>query len=55
MTYSICCESFNKSINAKIICPISNCQFEAKKVIGFLPTTNDPHCMSCKINGNINF
>ena len=51
MTCSICCESFNKSINAKIICPISNCQFEAcKKCVRtyLLSTTNDPHCMSCK-------
>lgn len=51
MTCSICCESFNKSINTKIICPISNCQFEAcKKCVRtyLLSTTNDPHCMSCK-------
>ena len=51
MTCSICCELFNKSINTKIICPISNCAFEAcKKCVRtyLLSTTNDPHCMTCK-------
>ena len=51
MTCSICCESFNKSLNSKIICPISNCGFEACKTCVrtyLLSTTNDPHCMNCK-------
>ena len=58
MTCSICCELFNKSINTKIICPISDCAFEAcKKCIRtyLLSTTNDPHCMSCKNQWEHNF
>ena len=50
-TCSICCENFNKSSNAKIVCPISNCGFEACKTCVrtyLLSTTNDPHCMNCK-------
>ena len=51
MTCSICCESFNKSLNSKIVCPIPNCHFEACKTCVrtyLLSTTNDPHCMNCK-------
>ena len=28
---NICCDKFNKSINTKIICPISTCKLEACK------------------------
>ena len=31
MTCNICCEKFNKSLNAKVICPITACSFEACK------------------------
>lgn len=49
---SICCDKFNKSINTKIICPISTCNLEAcKKCIRtyILNTAHDPHCMNCKM------
>ena len=48
---TICCEKYNKSTNAKIICNITNCNFEACKTCTrtyLLNTTNDPHCMKCK-------
>jgi hypothetical protein len=48
---TICCEKYNKSSNAKIICNITNCNFEACKTCTrtyLLNTTNDPHCMNCK-------
>ena len=51
MTCNICCEKFNKSLNAKVICPFANCNFEACKTCTrtyLLGTTNDPHCMNCK-------
>ena len=51
MTCNICCEKFNKSLNAKVICPFANCNFEACKTCirtYLLGTTNDPHCMNCK-------
>ena len=51
MSCPICCENFNKSLNSKIKCPISNCEFEACKTCTrtyLLNTTNDPHCMNCK-------
>ena len=49
---NICCDKFNKSINTKIICPISTCKLEAcKKCIRtyILNTAHDPHCMNCKM------
>ena len=48
---TICCEKYNKSTNAKIVCNITNCNFEACKTCirtYLLNTTNDPHCMNCK-------
>jgi hypothetical protein len=51
MTCNICCEKYNKSVNAKITCPISTCNYEACKTCVrtyLLNTTNDPHCMNCK-------
>jgi hypothetical protein len=51
MNCNICCEKFNKSVNAKVTCPIAACSFEACKTCVrtyLLNTTNDPHCMSCK-------
>lgn len=51
MDCSICCEKYNKSLNAKITCYFTSCNFEACKTCirtYLLNTTNDPHCMSCK-------
>ncbi len=48
---NICCEKYNKSINAKVICEFSGCGYEACKTCirtYLLGTTNDPHCMNCK-------
>ena len=51
MDCGICYEKYNKSLNAKITCCFSYCNFEACKTCirtYLLNTTNDPHCMSCK-------
>jgi hypothetical protein len=48
---NICCEKYNKSLNAKITCEFSGCGYEACKTCirtYLLGTTNDPHCMNCK-------
>ena len=48
---NICCEKYNKSINAKVTCEIGSCGFDACKTCirtYLLGTTNDPHCMKCK-------
>jgi len=55
---SICINSYNKSTNAKIICPYGDCLFEACKtcVRNYLVnTTNDPHCMNCRKGFNQQF
>ena len=51
MSCNICCEKFNKTINAKVICENVECRFETCKTCVrtyLLNTTNDPHCMNCK-------
>ncbi len=48
---NVCCETYNKSVNSKIICPISSCSYDAcKRCVRtyLLNTTNDPHCMNCR-------
>jgi hypothetical protein len=48
MTCDICCEKYNKSLNAKVTCI---CGFNACKTCVrtyLLTTTKDPHCMQCK-------
>ena len=48
---NICCEKYNKTVNAKVLCEFSGCGFEACKTCirtYLLGTTNDPHCMKCK-------
>ncbi len=48
---NICCEKYNKSLNAKVTCEFAGCGFEACKTCTrtyLLGTTNDPHCMNCK-------
>lgn len=48
---NICCEKYNKTLNTKVTCYISNCGFEACKTCirkYLLATTSDPHCMNCK-------
>lgn len=50
-TCDICCENYNQSTRAKIICEYADCQYSACKncvrtyLIG---TTSDPNCMNCK-------
>lgn len=51
MSCNICCEKYNKSINACVTCEIGNCGFQACKTCVrtyLLGTTSDPHCMNCK-------
>ena len=55
MTCSICCEKYNRSLNAKVTCV---CGFEACKTCVrkyLLSTTKDPHCMECKTAWNTKF
>ena len=47
---SICCEEFNKSTHAKVVCPFNNCAYTSCKKCTrkyLLGTTRGPHCMSC--------
>jgi hypothetical protein len=50
-TCDICCENYNQSTRAKIICEYADCQYSACKncvrtyLVG---TTSDPNCMNCK-------
>ena len=55
MTCNICCEKYNKSLNAKVTCI---CGFVACKTCVrtyLLSTTKDPHCMDCKIQWSAKF
>lgn len=48
---SICCEIYNKSLRAPIICSYEDCHFEACKTCirtYLTSTTQEPHCMNCK-------
>ena len=48
---NVCCENYNKSLNAKVVCEFSGCNYDACKTCVrtyLLGTTNDPHCMNCK-------
>lgn len=47
---SICCENYNKSLRAPIICCHDSCQFKACKTCirqYLLSTSKDAHCMNC--------
>ena len=58
MECSICCEKFNKSLNAMVKCPNSECGFDVCKSCVrtyLLGTTNDPHCMNCKVQWSEKF
>jgi len=58
MICGVCCEKYNKSYNAKIVCEFNGCGFEACKTCTrtyLLGTTNDPHCMNCKNQWPIKF
>jgi hypothetical protein len=55
MACNICCEKYNKSLNAKVTCI---CGFVACKTCVrtyLLSTTKDPHCMDCKIQWSAKF
>ena len=55
---NICCGKYNKSVCSKVICPFSDCGFEACKTCirtYLLGTTNDPHCMQCKKMWSVKF
>lgn len=57
-TCAICCENYNKSIHAPIICEYGDCEFKSCKSCVrqyLLSTTNDPHCMNCKKAWSQNF
>ena len=57
-TCNICCEKYNKSLNAKVVCEIPSCKYEVCKTCVrtyLLGTTNDPHCMNCKNPWSIKF
>ncbi len=54
----ICCEKFNKSTHATVVCEFSDCNFTACKSCVrsyLLGTTADPHCMNCKKSWNEKF
>ena len=58
MQCGVCCEKYNKSSNAKVVCEFNGCGFEACKTCirtYLLGTTNDPHCMNCKNQWPIKF
>ena len=51
MSCDICCENFNKSNHAKVICPYDSCQFQSCKLCVrtyILGSVSEPHCMNCK-------
>ena len=55
MICNICCEKYNKTLNAKVTCI---CGFVACKTCVrtyLLSTTKDPHCMDCKIQWSAKF
>ena len=48
---SICCEKYNKSTHAMVVCEFGDCGFTSCKACVrtyLLGTTLDPHCMNCK-------
>lgn len=52
----VCCEKYNKSINSKIKCNL--CDYETcKKCTRYyiLNSSNQPHCMNCKVMWNKKF
>lgn len=55
-TCSVCCEKFNKTINASVVC--KSCDFNAcKKCVRtyLLGCVSQPHCMNCKVMWNHQF
>ena len=47
----VCCEPYNRSTRAKIICNLGDCGYECCKTCVrayLLSTRNEPHCMNCK-------
>lgn len=58
MSCFVCCEPYNKSTRAKIVCGFGDCNYECCKGCirtYLLSTTNDPHCMNCKRGYTQNF
>ena len=54
----ICCEEFNSSKREKINCINNECNFLMCKACCrsyLLQSTNEPHCMNCKIQWNDDF
>ena len=50
-TCNICCEKFNNSTHAAVICEHNDCKYSACKTCTrtyLTTTTMDPHCMNCK-------
>ena len=58
MSCFVCCEKYNKTTRTKIVCPFSNCNYEACKscirtyIVG---SAKDPHCMNCNNGYTQNF
>lgn len=55
---SICCEKYNKSTHAMVVCEFGDCGFTSCKACVrtyLLGTTLDPHCMNCKKSWNEKF
>ena len=53
-----CCDSFNKTVKAKVTCPNNECNFNmCKECVRtyLLSTTEAPHCMNCKAAWNERF
>ena len=50
-TCNICCEKFNNSTHAAVVCEHNDCKYSACKTCTrtyLTSTTMDPHCMNCK-------
>lgn len=58
MSCFVCCEKYNKTTRAKIVCPFGNCNYECCKSCirtYILGSSKDPHCMNCNNGYTQNF
>ena len=54
----VCCEPYNRSTRAKIVCNLGDCGYECCKTCVrayLLSTRSEPHCMNCKRGYTQNF
>ena len=58
MTCSICCDTFNKTMRAQVVCPNSECNLDVCKTCVrtyLLGSIEDPHCMGCRVGFQQNY